>query len=78
MVAAGFTQTWRPAPLLPERDARDPALVFVVAVLCFLACLTAMGVIAGDRAARGWAGQLTGEATLIVRASGAHTTPGSS
>ena len=45
---------WRPAPFLPERESRDAALIFVVAVLCFLACLTAMGVIAADRAARGW------------------------
>ncbi|HSV03822.1 MAG TPA: ABC transporter permease [Phenylobacterium sp.] len=58
---------WRPAPLLPEADARDGALLFVVAVLCFLACLTALGVIASDRAARGWIGQLGGEATVIVR-----------
>src|SRR6201991_5362069 len=64
---------WRPAAFLPERDARDPALLFVVAVLCFLACLTALGVIAGDRAAQGWAGQLTGEATVIVRARGGET-----
>jgi cell division transport system permease protein len=42
-------------------------------VLCFLACLTALGVIAGDRAAQGWAGQLTGEATVIVRARGGET-----
>jgi cell division transport system permease protein len=64
---------WRPAPFLPEADARDPALLFVVAVLSFLACLTALGVIAGDRAARGWAGQLTGEVTVIVRARGGET-----
>jgi cell division transport system permease protein len=64
---------WRPAPFLPERESRDAALIFVVAVLCFLACLTAMGVIAADRAARGWTGQLTGEATVIVRPRGAET-----
>ncbi len=64
---------WRPASFLPERDARDPALIFVIAVLCFLACLTALGVIAGDRAAHGWAGQLRGEATVIVRARGGET-----
>jgi cell division transport system permease protein len=64
---------WRPAPFLPEKDARDPALIFVVAVLCFLACLTALGVIAADRAAGGWANQLTGEATVIVRARGGET-----
>jgi cell division transport system permease protein len=61
---------WRPAPFLPEADARDGSLVFVVAVLCFLACMTALGVIASDRAARGWADQLTGEATVIVRPKG--------
>ena len=64
---------WRPAPLLPEADARDGALLFVVAVLCFLACLTAIGVIASDRAARGWIGQLGGEATIIVRPSHGET-----
>lgn len=60
-------QRWRPQPFLPAGDARDGALIFVVAVLCFLACLTALGVIAGDRAARGWTDQLVGEATVIVR-----------
>lgn len=64
---------WRPAPFLPRSDARDPALIFVIAVLCFLACLTTLFVIAGDRAAGGWAAQLTGEATVIVRASGGET-----
>lgn len=58
---------WKPAPFLPERDSRDGALVFVVAVLCFMACLTALGVIASDRAARGWTSQLNGEATVVVR-----------
>jgi len=64
---------WRPAPFLPERDERDGALIFVVAVLCFLACLTAMGVVAADRSAAGWTGQLTGEATVIVRPRGGET-----
>ncbi|MGZ6014190.1 MAG: cell division protein FtsX [Phenylobacterium sp.] len=64
---------WRPAPFLPEREARDRALIFVVAVLCFLACLTAMGVLAANRAAVGWTGQLTGEATVIVRPKGGET-----
>ena len=64
---------WKPASFLPEQDARDPALIFVIAVLCFLACLTALAVIAGDRAAHGWAGQLRGEATVIVRARAGET-----
>lgn len=66
-------QRWRPASFLPEADARDPALIFVIAVLCFLACLTALGVLAADRAAQGWATQLRGEATVIVRARGGQT-----
>lgn len=64
---------WRPAAFLPEVEARDPALIFVIGVLCFLACLTALGALAGDRAARGWTGQLVGEATVIVRARGGET-----
>jgi len=64
---------WRPAPFLPENEGRDGALIFVVAVFCFLACLTAMGVLAANRAAGAWTGQLTGEATVIVRPSGGET-----
>ena len=64
---------WKPAPFLPEADARDPALIYVIAVLCFLACLTALGALAGDRAAGGWTGQLVSEATVIVRARGGET-----
>lgn len=58
---------WRPAPLLPRDGGPSTSLLFVVATLCFLACLTAIGVLASDRAARGWIGQLGGEATVIVR-----------
>jgi cell division transport system permease protein len=58
---------WRPAPLLPADGARAGSLLFVVASLCFLACLTAIVVLASDRAARGWVGQLGAEATVIVR-----------
>jgi len=64
---------WKPAPFLPEADARDGALIFVVAVLCFLACMTGLAVIATDRASRGWADQLTGEATVIVRPKGSES-----
>ena len=73
MSEAFDSQRWRPAPFLPAEDARDPALLFVIAVLCFLACLTGLGVIASSRAAQGWADQLTGEATVIVRARGGET-----
>jgi len=59
---------WRPGPLLPPRDARDGALIFVVAVLCFLACLTGFAALAANRAANGWTSQLTGSATVVVRA----------
>lgn len=57
---------WRPATLLPQDDGTN-ALLFVVATLCFLACLTAVAVLAADRAAGGWIAQLGGEATVIVR-----------
>jgi cell division transport system permease protein len=67
---------WRPAPLLAEGETQDAALVFVVAVLCFLACITALGVIAADRAARDWSGQLSAEATVIVRPRAGETPDG--
>ena len=64
----------RPAPLLP-RD-RDLSLHFVVAVLCFLACVAALGGAAADRAAHGWAHDMKGEATIQVRP-GPNETPAS-
>lgn len=60
-------ERWRPGPLLPPRDARDGALFFVIATLCFLACLTLIGALAANRAADGWRSQLVGSATVIVR-----------
>ena len=56
-----------PTPLLPPADARDGALVFVVSVLCFIACLAVVVALGADRAAHGWRGQLIGSATVIVR-----------
>ncbi len=64
---------WKPGPLLPRRDARDGALIFVVAVLCFLACLTAVGALAADRAARGWTSQLSDSATVVIQPRGPET-----
>jgi cell division transport system permease protein len=64
---------WRPAPLLPHQRAEDMLLVFVNAVLCFFACLSVIAALGADRAARGWAGQLTGSATVLVRPSGDET-----
>ncbi|HYF23011.1 MAG TPA: FtsX-like permease family protein [Caulobacteraceae bacterium] len=58
---------WKPAPLLPRDDARETALLFVIAVLCFLACLAAVTALASDRAAQGWSREIRGEATVQVR-----------
>jgi cell division transport system permease protein len=66
-MSAAKPRRWRPAPLLPRDEQRDLALHFVVAVLCFLACLAAIGAVASDRAAHGWARQIRGEATVQVR-----------
>lgn len=64
---------WKPAPLLPREEARDGALVFVVAVLCFIACLTVVTALAANRAATGWRSQLVGSATVLVRPKGDET-----
>ena len=63
----------KPAPLLPPEDARDGALVFVVAVLCFLACIAVVAALGANRAANGWRTQLTGSATVIVRPTASET-----
>lgn len=69
-MSAFDTARWKPAPLLPKSDTRDAALLFVIAVLVFLACLTCIGALAAHRAAEGWTGQLRGSATVVVRPKG--------
>jgi len=65
--ASAYVRRWRPGSLLPAADSRDGALGFVIGVLCFFACLTALAALAGDRAARGWTAQLQDSATVLVR-----------
>jgi cell division transport system permease protein len=64
------------APLLPPQDARDGALIFVVAVLCLLACLAVVASLGAQRAAHGWRTQLSGSATVLVRARDTETADG--
>jgi cell division transport system permease protein len=58
---------WRPAPLLPSQDGRERALTFVVAALCFLACMALFVMLASGRAASGWRRELSASATVQVR-----------
>lgn len=58
------------APLLPSEDAREAALFFVVAALCFLAALTGLATRAAYGAAESWAGQVQGEMTIRLEAGG--------
>lgn len=58
----------RSEPELLTREAGGERwLVVVIAVLCFLASIAAVGALAADRAAHGWARQLRAEATVQVR-----------
>ena len=57
----------RETGLLPRDAAGETWLAAVIAVLCFMACLAAVGAVAADRAAHGWARQLRAEATVQVR-----------
>lgn len=56
----------RPGPLLPPNEAHAASLGFVVAVLCFLACVAALAAVAADRAAGGWTREIRAEATVQV------------
>lgn len=60
----------RPGDILPEQDNHEVALHYVISVLCFLACLAALVVMASDRAATGWSRDIRSEITIQVRPSG--------
>jgi len=53
--------------LLSHESGGERWLVLVIAVLCFLASIMAVGTLAADRAAHGWVGRLRAEATVQVR-----------
>ncbi len=56
--------------LLPPQDQREIALHYVIGVLCLLACLAGLTVMASDRAARGWTRDIHSEITVQVRPTG--------
>ena len=53
--------------LLPENDARESALFFVVCTLCFLAALAALTAKATYGAATSWTAEVEGEMTVRLR-----------
>lgn len=61
--------------LLPREGGGERWLTVVIAVLCFLASVAAIGALAADRAAHGWARDLRGEATVQVRPRADETGP---
>ncbi len=61
------TTTPRESPLLPESDAREVALLFVVAALCFLAALVALSARSSYGAAAEWTSASEGELTVRLR-----------
>lgn len=56
----------RQRSLLPHEDARDAALFFVVAALCFLAGLAGLSARSAYAAADQWTSQVTGEMTVRI------------
>ena len=57
----------RETPLLPVEDAREAALFFVVAALCFLAALAALSAKSTYGAARSWTAEVEGELTVTLQ-----------
>jgi cell division transport system permease protein len=54
------------APLLPKEDARDAALFFVVAALCFLAALSGLIARSAYQAADSWTTEVTGQISIRI------------
>ncbi|MGV6802285.1 MAG: cell division protein FtsX [bacterium] len=54
------------APLLPEAGAAGRPLVMVIAVICFLACMSLGGVFVINKATKVWTGDLRSSITLQI------------
>ena len=61
---------WRPGPILPRRGIPDALLFWVIAAAAFVAGLAAIGCLVAGRATGDWREQVSGSATVVVRASG--------
>jgi len=59
----------RHAPILPRGEAREGALFMVMAIICALACLSALGARAAYRAADNWTTALSGSMTVQLKTS---------
>lgn len=59
----------RHAPILPRGEAREGALFMVMAIICALACLSALGARAAYRAADNWTASLSGSMTVQLKTS---------
>ena len=57
----------RAAELLPASEGHDRGLAFTIGVMAFLACLSIIGSLSADRAARGWTNDLSSGVTVQVR-----------
>ncbi len=54
-------------PIVPPTAVDGQALMFVIAIMAFLACLTLGAVTLVDQSARGWQSQVSREATIQIR-----------
>ena len=57
----------KPSQLIPENTVAGNALTIVVAIMCFLACLTLGAVTLVREASRDWQGDILREVTIQVR-----------
>ena len=54
-------------PIVPEGSIASTALVFVIAIMTFLACLTLGTVVVVRQSAEGWQSQIAREATIQIK-----------
>lgn len=61
------TRARRPTPIVPSGNVAGRALVFVIAIMTFLSCLTLGAVTLVRDTASGWQSQIAREATIQIR-----------
>ncbi len=57
----------RPAPIVPAGSIAGRALVIVIAIMTFLACLTLGGVLLVNETSKSWQSQIAREATIQIK-----------
>lgn len=66
-LSSNSSESYRPTPIVPVQSVTGRTLMFLVAIMTFLSCLTYGGVVLVQKSAIGWSSDVGREVTIQLR-----------